>query len=164
MKDNKIAEAFDTPEYRILIMADKFQTGFDQKLLHTMFVDKTLGGIQCIQTLSRLNRCYDKGGVKKEDTMVMDFRNDADSVQKAFQKYYQTTILTGEVDTPRLDSLIDDIKAFKIYNDSERNLFVKYMVEENVPAAGSEYCRIVEERETPLSNDDKDKFRKLVNR
>ena len=97
-------------------MADKFQTGFDQKLLHTMFVDKTLGGIQCIQTLSRLNRCYDQGGVKKEDTMVIDFRNDADSVQKAFQKYYQTTILTGEVDTPRLDSLIDDIKAFKIYN------------------------------------------------
>ena len=129
-----------------------------------MFVDKKLGGIQCIQTLSRLNRCYDKGGVKKEDTMVIDFRNDADSVQKAFQRYYQTTILTGEVDTQRLYSLIDDIKAFKIYNDAERDRIVKYMVEENVPAAVSECCRIVEERETPLSNDDNDKFRKLVNR
>ena len=164
LKDNKIAEAFDTPEYRILIVADKFQTGFDQKLLHTMFVDKMLGGIQCIQTLSRLNRCYDKGGVKKEDTMVIDFRNDADFVQKAFQRYYQTTILTGEVDTQRLYSLIDDIKAFKIYNDAERDRVVKYMVEENVPAAVSECCRIVEERDTPLSNDDKDRFRKLVNR
>ena len=130
IKDDKIRETFDTPEYRILIVADKFQTGFDQPLLHTMFVDKTLGGIQCIQTLSRLNRCYDKDGVKKEDTMVIDFRNDADAVQKAFQRYYQTTILTGEVVTQRLNIL----------------------------------HHIVRERETPLSNDDKDKYRKLVNR
>lgn len=164
IKDDKIRETFDTPEYRILIVADKFQTGFDQPLLHTMFVDKTLGGIQCIQTLSRLNRCYDKGGVKKEDTMVIDFRNDADSVQKAFQKYYQTTILTGEVDTQRLYTLLDDIKAFKLYNDSERDRVVEYMMKQDVAAAVSLCNTIVRERETPLSNDDKDKYRKLVNR
>lgn len=164
IKDDKIRETFDTPEYRILIVADKFQTGFDQPLLHTMFVDKTLGGIQCIQTLSRLNRCYEKGGVKKEDTMVIDFRNDADSVQKAFQKYYQTTILTGEVDTQRLYTLLDDIKAFKLYNDSERDRVVEYMMKQDVAAAVSLCNTIVRERETPLSNDDKDKYRKLVNR
>ena len=164
IKDDKIRETFDTPEYRILIVADKFQTGFDQPLLHTMFVDKTLGGIQCIQTLSRLNRCYDKGGVKKEDTMVIDFRNDADSVQKAFQKYYQTTILTGEVDTQRLYTLLDDIKAFKLYNDSERDRVVEYMMKQDVASAVSLCNSIVKERETPLSNDDKDKYRKLVNR
>lgn len=164
IKDDKIRETFDTPEYRILIVADKFQTGFDQPLLHTMFVDKMLGGIQCIQTLSRLNRCYDKGGVKKEDTMVIDFRNDADSVQKAFQKYYQTTILTGEVDTQRLYTLLDDIKAFKLYNDSERDRVVECMMRQDVATAVSLCNSIVMERETPLSNDDKDKYRKLVNR
>lgn len=164
IKDDKIRETFDTPEYHILIVADKFQTGFDQPLLHTMFVDKMLGGIQCIQTLSRLNRCYDKGGVKKEDTMVIDFRNDANSVQKAFQKYYQTTILTGEVDTQRLYTLLDDIKAFKLYNDSERDQVVEYMMRQDVASAVSLCNSIVKERETPLSNDDKDRYRKLVNR
>ena len=164
IKDDMIRETFDTPEYRILIVADKFQTGFDQPLLHTMFVDKTLGGIQCIQTLSRLNRCYDKGGVKKEDTMVIDFRNDADSVQKSFQKYYQTTILTGEVDTQRLYTLLDDIKAFKIYNDSERDRVVEFMMKQDVASTVSLCNSIVNERESPLSNDDKDKYRKLVNR
>ena len=164
IKDDKIRETFDTPEYRILIVADKFQTGFDQPLLHTMFVDKTLGGIQCIQTLSRLNRCYDKDGVKKEDTMVIDFRNDADAVQKAFQRYYQTTILTGEVDTQRLYTLLDDIKAFKLYNDSERDRVVEAMTREDAATAVSICNTIVRERETPLSNDDKDKYRKLVNR
>lgn len=164
IKDDKIRETFDTPEYRILIVADKFQTGFDQPLLHTMFVDKMLGGIQCIQTLSRLNRCYDKGGVKKEDTMVLDFRNDADSVQKVFQKYYQTTILTGEVDTQRLYTLLDDIKAFMLYNDSERDRVVEYMMRQDVASAVSLCNSIVKERETPLSNDDKDRYRKLVNR
>lgn len=164
IKDDKIRETFDTPEYRILIVADKFQTGFDQPLLHTMFVDKMLGGIQCIQTLSRLNRCYDKGGVKKEDTMVIDFRNDADSVQKAFQKYYQTTILNGEVDTQRLYTLLDDIKAFKLYNDTERDRVVESMMRQDVASAVSLCNSIVKERETPLSNDDKDKYRKLVNR
>lgn len=164
IKDDKIRETFDTPEYRILIVADKFQTGFDQPLLHTMFVDKMLGGIQCIQTLSRLNRCYDKEGVKKEDTMVIDFRNDADAVQKAFQKYYQTTILTGEVDTQRLYTLLDDIKAFKLYNDSERDQVVESMMKQDVASAVSLCNTIVKERETPLSNDDKDKYRRLVNR
>ncbi len=164
IKDDKIRETFDTPEYRILIVADKFQTGFDQPLLHTMFVDKMLGGIQCIQTLSRLNRCYDKGGVKKEDTMVIDFRNNANSVQKAFQKYYQTTILTGEVDTQRLYTLLDDIKAFKLYNDTERDRVVESMMRQDVASAVSLCNSIVKERETPLSNDDKDKYRKLVNR
>ena len=164
IKDDKIRETFDTPEYRILIVADKFQTGFDQPLLHTMFVDKMLGGIQCIQTLSRLNRCYDKGGVKIEYTMVIDFRNDADSVQKAFQKYYQTTILNGEVDTQRLYTLLDDIKAFKLYNDTERDRVVESMMRQDVASAVSLCNSIVKERETPLSNDDKDKYRKLVNR
>ncbi len=164
IKDDKIRETFDAPEYRILIVADKFQTGFDQPLLHTMFVDKMLGGIQCIQTLSRLNRCYDKDGIKKEDTMVIDFRNDADSVQKAFQKYYQTTILTGEVDTQRLYTLLDDIKAYKLYNTAERDQVVAAMVNEDAASAVSVCNAIIRERETPLSDQDKDKFRKLVNR
>ena len=82
-------------------MAEKFQTGFDQPLLHTMYVDRILGGIQCIQTLSRLNRCCPG----KEDTMVIDFRNDKDKVLKSFQQYYEETTLIGEVDTQRVSSM-----------------------------------------------------------
>ena len=93
--DNDIAEKFKEDDYKILIVAEKFQTGFDQPLLHTMYVDRSLGGIQCIQTLSRLNRRYPE----KEDTMVIDFRNDPENVKKAFQQYYTETTLEGEVET-----------------------------------------------------------------
>ena len=164
IKDNKIAETFEQPEYRILIVADKFQTGFDQPLLHTMFVDKNLGGIQCIQTLSRLNRCYERDGVKKEDTMVIDFRNDAGKVQAAFQQYYQTTILTGEIDTQRLYTLLSDIAKYKIYNEQERDKVVDAMMNDNVASAVSICTSISKDRVIPLSDEDKDKLRKYVNR
>ncbi len=78
-------EKFEGPEYRILLVADKYQTGFDQPVLHTMYVNKRLDGIQAIQTLSRLNRTT-KG---KEDTFVLDFVNDAEDIRQAFQPYYE---------------------------------------------------------------------------
>lgn len=160
--DNDIAEKFKEDDYKILIVAEKFQTGFDQKLLHTMFVDRSLGGIQCIQTLSRLNRTY---WPYKEDTLVVDFRNDADSVRKAFNKYYTETTLTGDVDKQRVYTLKEDVDRWNIFNEEEMNDVCSRMVDKTrVSGVPSVLLKIVEERVSPLSDDDKDKYRKQVNR
>src|SRR5206468_1150107 len=84
------AEVFKQDAYRILIVANKFQTGFDQPLLHTMYVDKKLGGVNAVQTLSRLNRTYPG----KNETMVLDFANEAEEIQQAFAPYYEKTLLS----------------------------------------------------------------------
>ena len=161
VKDDDIRIKFMEDDYKILVVAEKFQTGFDQPLLHTMYVDRSLGGIQCIQTLSRLNRCYPG----KEDTMVIDFRNDVDKIQKSFQQYYTETTLVGEVDTQRLYSLKGDVEVFNLFNDDEVNAVAEGMVNpdkvQNVPAI---LKHIVEERVNPLEDDVKDRYRKLVNR
>ena len=96
-----IEDSFKDPKYRILIVASKFQTGFDEPMLQTMYVDKRLDGLQCAQTLNRLNRVA-KG---KTDMLVLDFVNAPEQVQAAFQQYYQTTTLTEETDPNRLEEL-----------------------------------------------------------
>lgn len=160
--DNDIAEKFKENDYKILIVAEKFQTGFDQKLLHTMFVDRSLGGIQCIQTLSRLNRTY---WPYKEDTLVVDFRNDADSVRKAFNDYYTVTTLAGDVDTQRVYSLKEAVEKWNIFNDDEINDVCARMIDkEKVKGVPSILLKIVDERVNPLADEDKDKYRKEVNR
>ena len=88
------AKTFERPEYRFLIVANKFQTGFDQPLLHTMYVDKKLGGVNAVQTLSRLNRTHPE----KKGTMVLDFANEADEIKAAFEPYYETTLLSEATD------------------------------------------------------------------
>jgi len=110
-----IPDAFKTPEYRILVVANKFQTGFDEPLLHTMYVDKRLAGVQAVQALSRLNRT--KPG--KNETLVLDFVNEAEGIQVDFQPYYQTTILEEETDPNRLYDLKTDLKAFEVYTDND---------------------------------------------
>lgn len=160
--DNDIAEKFKEDDYKILIVAEKFQTGFDQKLLHTMFVDRSLGGIQCIQTLSRLNRTY---WPYKEDTLVVDFRNDADSVRKAFNQYYTETTLTGDVDTQRVYTLKEAVQNWNIFNESEIDSVCERMMDKDrVHEVPSILLKIVHERVDPLSDEDKDKYRKEVNR
>jgi type III restriction enzyme, res subunit len=160
--DNAIAEKFKDNDYKFLIVAEKFQTGFDQKLLHTMFVDRSLGGIQCIQTLSRLNRTY---WPYKEDTLVVDFRNDADSVKKAFNQYYTVTSLTGSVDTQRVYTLKEDVERWNIFSEEEVNDVCQRMIDqETVSGIPSLLLNIVNERVLPLSDEEKDAYRKLVNR
>lgn len=157
--DDGIREKFKEDEYKILIVAEKFQTGFDQPLLHTMYVDRSLGGIQCIQTLSRLNRCYPG----KEETMVIDFRNDAQKVQKAFQAYYTETTLEGEVDTQRIYMLKDDIEKWNIFNEAEVNAVAQALITSaGVSGIPSILNRIVEERVKPLEDEAKDRYRKTV--
>lgn len=159
--DDAIRELFKKPEFKLLIVAEKFQTGFDQPLLHTMFVDKSLGGIQCIQTLSRLNRCY----LGKDDTMVIDFRNTEGDVQKAFQRYYTETSLVGEVDTQRIYTMKRDIEYYRIFNDDEVNEVVRYLeLTKEVERVPSIMRRIVDDRVEPMDDNRKDKYRKLVGR
>ncbi|MDE5119555.1 MAG: hypothetical protein O4965_05140 [Trichodesmium sp. St19_bin1] len=87
---SKITDFFKDSKYRFLIVADKYQTGFDKPLLHTMYVDKVLSDVKAVQTLSRLNRSCEG----KIDTFVLDFVNSADEIQRAFEPYYKTTILS----------------------------------------------------------------------
>ena len=92
--ERQTAAEFEKPEYRFLVVANKFQTGFDQPLLHTMYVDKKLGGVNAVQTLSRLNRTHPG----KPGAMVLDFANEADEIREAFEPYYETTLLSEETD------------------------------------------------------------------
>jgi type I restriction enzyme R subunit len=112
---NLIPERFREEPYRFLICADKFQTGYDEPLLHTMYVDKPLSGIKAVQTLSRLNRAHPK----KHDTFVLDFQNDADVIQAAFEPYYRTTILSEETDPNRLHDLMADLDRHQVYSKEQ---------------------------------------------
>ncbi|CEN93007.1 type I restriction endonuclease subunit R [Paraclostridium sordellii] len=112
--NNNIEEQFEKDEYKFLIVADKFQTGFDQPLLHTMYVDKQLSDVQAVQTLSRLNRAYKP---YKKDTFVLDFYNDVDDIKLAFAPYYTTTILSEETDINKLNDLQDDLDRVQVYDE-----------------------------------------------
>lgn len=118
-----IEENMEHDPYRILVVADKFQTGYDQPLLHTMYVDKVLTDVKAVQTLSRLNRCHPK----KRDTFVLDFANETDDIQKSFQRFYKTTILSKETDPNKLNELLMQIEEANIYTEEEvRALNEKY--------------------------------------
>lgn len=110
-----IEDNMERDPYRILVVAEKFQTGYDQPLLHTMYVDRILTDVKAVQTLSRLNRCHPK----KRDTFVLDFANDADSIRESFQRFYKTTILSKETDPNKLNDLILEIEAANIYAETD---------------------------------------------
>lgn len=107
--------------YRILVVADKFQTGYDEPLLHTMYVDKGLTDIKAVQTLSRLNRCHPK----KKDTFILDFANDPEDIKESFQRYYKMTTLSGETDPNKLNDLIFELDEFNIYTQAEIDLYCR---------------------------------------
>ena len=113
--DAKIPKTFKQDPYRILIVADMFQTGFDEPLLHTMYVDKPLYDIKAVQTLSRLNRCHPK----KHDTFVLDFANKPEMIEKAFSRYYRTTILSGETDPNKLYDLVAVMEGYQVYTEDD---------------------------------------------
>lgn len=108
---NLIEKNFKKDPYRFLVVADKFQTGYDEPLLHTMYVDKVLADIKAVQTLSRLNRAHPL----KKDTFVLDFANDVEVIQKAFQRYYKTTILSSETDPNKLNDLISAMEKHQVH-------------------------------------------------
>ncbi|MFN8545031.1 MAG: type I restriction endonuclease subunit R [Candidatus Binatia bacterium] len=108
----QIADKIQQDPYRFLVCADKFQTGYDEPLLHTMYVDKILSGIKAVQTLSRLNRAHPK----KHDVFVLDFMNDADTIQEAFADYYRTTVLAEETDPNKLHDLRAVLDRYQVYS------------------------------------------------
>ncbi len=115
------AKTFEGPDYRFLIVANKFQTGFDQPLLHTMYVDKKLGGVNAVQTLSRLNRT----ATGKQGSMVLDFANEADEIRVAFEPYYDTTLLSEETDPNLLYEAQTHLAAFPVYAQADVENFAK---------------------------------------
>lgn len=116
-----IKEAFRGDDYKILIVANKFQTGFDEPLLQTMYVDKKLNGVAAVQTLSRLNRI----APNKNDTLVIDFANDTEVIRKAFEPYYGETTLEEETDYKKLYELQENIYDFYLFDEEEVGDFVK---------------------------------------
>ena len=118
---NDIAKKIQEDPYRILVCADKFQTGYDEPLLHTMYVDKTLSGIRAVQTLSRLNRAHPK----KHDVFVLDFMNKSDDIQEAFSDYYRTTVLSDETDPDKLHDLKAALDGNQVYSDDQIDELVK---------------------------------------
>lgn len=121
--ERQTAKEFEKPEYRFLIVANKFQTGFDQPLLHTMYVDKKLGGVNAVQTLSRLNRTHDDP--KKRGTMVLDFANEADEIRVAFEPYYETTLLSEATNPNLLYEIQSRLLAFPVYTEADVDGFAK---------------------------------------
>lgn len=111
--DAKIPSTLKSDPYRLLVVADMFQTGFDEPLLHTMYVDKMLYDIKAVQTLSRLNRCHPA----KHDTFVLDFANKPAMIEEAFSRYYRTTLLSGETDPNKLYDLIAMMEEYQVYSE-----------------------------------------------
>lgn len=118
---SQITDKIEEDPYRFLIVADKYQTGYDQPLLHTMYVDKALSGIKAVQTLSRLNRAHPQ----KYDTFVLDFYNDSGTIQSSFDPYYRTTILSNETDPNKLHDLKADLDSHQVYTQEQ----IQYLVE-----------------------------------
>ena len=119
--DTATADRFEGDEFRFLIVASKFQTGFDQPKLVSMYVDKKLAGVACVQTLSRLNRTM--GG--KEETFVLDFENTAEDIEKGFQPFYDRITLTTETDPNQLYNIRTDLDKFAIHADTDLEAFAK---------------------------------------
>jgi type I restriction enzyme R subunit len=118
---SKIEEKIQEDPYRFLIVADKLQTGYDEPLLHTMYVDKALSGVKAVQTLSRLNRAHPA----KHDTFVLDFSNDADTVRASFEPYYRTTILAEETDPNKLHDLKAELDGHQVYTSDDVDVLVE---------------------------------------
>jgi type I restriction enzyme R subunit len=158
--ESQTAEKFKNDEYRILIVAEKYQTGFDQPLLHTMYVDKRLDDVRAVQTLSRLNRIYPG----KDDTFVLDFRNDAEAIEKAFEPYYETTIAE-----PTDPNLLFDAEArlrdSEILRDEEIEQFAKVFYKPKAEQTKADHAALyaalqpAKERFGDLDQNEQEEFR-----
>ena len=159
IKESQLKDYFKN-EFDMLIVAEKYQTGFDEPLLHTMFVDKKLNGVKAVQTLSRLNRTM-RG---KEDTFVLDFANEREEIQKAFQPYYEATVLEEETDPNLIYSLKRQLDDFHVYQEHEIELFAKKFYQKTIPTLDtlSPILTPALERYEILEDKKKDEFKSLL--
>ena len=154
--DSETEQRLKYPENRILIVNNKFQTGFDEPMLHTMYVDKKLAGLQGVQTLSRLNRTMSG----KTDTFVLDFVNNPDDIQESFQPYYQGTVLTEETDPNHLYTVQQEIEEHHLYHDEIVENFVTTFYDETIPDEKLQgILDTVVESWRELDRDDQEDFR-----
>ncbi|MCR5475594.1 MAG: DEAD/DEAH box helicase family protein [Lachnospiraceae bacterium] len=132
IKEKALPEAFHTDDYNILVVAEKYQTGFDEPLLHTMFVDKKLSGVKAVQTLSRLNRT----APGKLDTFVLDFVNSADDIKASFEPFYEETVLLEATDPNVIYDMKNTLDGFRVYQTSEVEGFADIFYSQNEQIAG----------------------------
>lgn len=155
-----IPKGFKNPVYRVLIVCNKYQTGFDEPLLHSMFIDKPLNGVQCVQTLSRLNR-KTRG---KKSTFVLDFVNSIDTIQDSFQNFYQTTILSEETDPNLVYDLLDEIRNYGLFTKQEVDDWCSIFYQDKRRDDGQlqPTLNTVIERWRELSDEDRDESRSKI--
>lgn len=165
IKEKELPKKFNTGEYHVLIVADKYQTGFDQPLLHTMYVDKRLSGIQCVQTLSRLNRI----ATGKEETFVLDFINEREEIFKSFKPYYEDLEMGQDTDPHLLYEIEHRLKDYKIYTEGEVTDFCNVWFKNRSQPSGGDHkimnsiIDIAVERFTKLEEEEQEDFKsKLV--
>lgn len=145
LKGRDMRKAFDSDDYQVMLVANKFQTGFDQPKLCAMYVDKKLGGVECVQTLSRLNRIYP--GKAETGTFVLDFFNDSDEILESFQPYYQTAELDNVSDPDLIFDLFDKLRATGIFQWQEVELFCDaFLLKSKSNAAIANICKPAVER------------------
>ena len=138
LAETEVPERFASDDYQVLLVAEKYQTGFDQPLLHTLYIDKRLAGIQAVQTLSRLNRTHPM----KEDTFVLDFVNDTTDIQEAFKQYYEGSIMGTEADPKQLYQLKAELEQTHLYLAEELNEYISiYFAPKNKPSP-NEFARL----------------------
>lgn len=159
IKENQLKKYFHD-DFNMLIVAEKYQTGFDEPLLHTMFVDKKLNSVKAVQTLSRLNRTT-KG---KEDTFVLDFANTQEEIQRAFQPYYEATVLESETDPNSIYDIKRMLDDFHVWQYIEVEAFAKKFYQKTPPTldALSLILRPAIERYEVLEDKKKDEFKSLL--
>lgn len=164
IKEKELPERFGTEEYQVLLVAEKYQTGFDQPLLHTMYVDKRLSGIQVVQTLSRLNRKC----VGKEETFILDFVNDTNEILLAFQPYYEQTLVGEQAEPKQLYELQAKLDEHQVYHKAEIEEFAKVFYKPERNQGYGDHARMnacidpAVMRYKALEQESREEFRKLL--
>ena len=138
IKETELPEKFNSEDFQVLLVAEKYQTGFDQPLLHSMYVDKRLSGIQAVQTLSRLNRTTQG----KSETFVLDFVNEPADIYAAFKPYYETTDNGNDVDPQQLNTLEHTLSSWKIYTNEEVNAWCEVWFRNRLNPTGGEHKKL----------------------
>jgi len=164
IREKELPERFGSEEYQVLLVAEKYQTGFDQPLLHTMYVDKRLAGIQAVQTLSRLNRTCPG----KEDTFVLDFVNEPEEILAAFQPYYEQTLVGERAEPSHLYEIQAKLDGHQVYHKSEVEEFCKVFYKPRQNQTPADHARMnacidpAVHRYTELAEEEREEFRKTL--
>jgi type I restriction enzyme R subunit len=163
IKETELPERFGSGEYQVLLVAEKYQTGFDQPLLHTMYVDRRLSGLDAVQTLSRLNRTH----IGKDDTFVLDFVNEPKEIQEAFQPYYEKTVVGAQAEPSQLYELSAKLEGYKIFFRAEVDEFAKVFYKPSDKQTATDHAKINACLDPAVNRfgelgDRQDEFRKTV--